>query len=130
MSIDLYVHIVLFVENIQNLIGHFEQLFVFENLIYIGNLLNYVSFIGALLVIFLQHSCIYAVVSHRKGIPDKPAPIRTVSISLDLTKNPPDVDKFCLESGDFWSNAHADTDTTQIYFSGGLTFPCFSVLCY
>lgn len=52
MSIDLYVHIVLFVENIQNLIGHFEQLFVFENLIYIGNLLNYVSFIGALLVIF------------------------------------------------------------------------------
>ena len=24
MSIDLYVHIVLFVENIQNLIGHFE----------------------------------------------------------------------------------------------------------
>ena len=92
MSIDLYVHIVLFVENIQNLIGHFEQLFV--------------------------------------GIPDKPAPIRTVSISLDLTKNPPDVDKFCLESGDFWSNAHADTDTTQIYFSGGLTFLCFSVLCY
>lgn len=52
MSIDLYVHIVLFVENIQNLIGHFEQLFVFENSIYIGNLLNYVSFIGALLVIF------------------------------------------------------------------------------
>ncbi len=52
MSIDLYVHIVLFVENIQNLIGHFEQLFVFENSIFIGNLLNYVSFIGALLVVF------------------------------------------------------------------------------
>ncbi len=52
MSIDLYVHIVLFVENIQNSIGHFEQLFVFENSIYICNLLNYVSFIGALLVIF------------------------------------------------------------------------------
>ena len=105
MSIDLYVNIVLFVEIIQNLIGHFEQLFSFQSLIYIGNLLNFISFIGALFVVFLQHSYVYAVVSHRKGIPDKPAPFRTISISLDLTKNPPDVDKFCQESRDFWSNA-------------------------